>query len=159
MRLTNVTQAPGTLTPVNTLADRLRQAREAIQLTQPELARRAGVSTGTIGNLESGARKSPRELLAIAAALGVHPEWLKTGRGPRAVSVAREPEPRYANPPSLSEALAVLSIQLAKHMADDVREDVADALAKLARRRGQERDQHQVLTLLGAPKKRTGTDG
>ena len=69
------------ITRVN-IADRMRQAREAGGLTQPELARRAGVSQGTIGNIESGARKQPRDLLAIAAALNVSPAWLATGSGP-----------------------------------------------------------------------------
>lgn len=69
------------LTTVKTIADRLREAREDLKLTQPELAKRARVSPGTIGNVEAGIRKEPRELLAIAAALNVDPQWLKTGRG------------------------------------------------------------------------------
>lgn len=48
-------------------------------MTQPALAERAGVSQGTIGNIESGLRKRPRNLLTIAAALGVSPQWLETG--------------------------------------------------------------------------------
>ena len=51
----------------------MKQAREAAGLTQPQLAKKAGVSPGTIGNIESGTRKQPRELLAIAAALRVTP--------------------------------------------------------------------------------------
>lgn len=39
------------------------------------------MSQGTIGNIESGERKRPRELLAIARALYANPEWLETGRG------------------------------------------------------------------------------
>lgn len=66
---------------MQTLGQRLRAAREAKQISQQELARRAGVSSGAIGNLEAGSRKSPRNLLAIAAALGVSPHWLETGVG------------------------------------------------------------------------------
>lgn len=51
-------------------------------------------------------------------------------------------------PPSLEQALEVLGIELAKQMPDDVRRDVADALAKLAERRGQERTQAMVAALL-----------
>lgn len=58
----------------------MREARERAGLSQPALAERAGVSQGTIGNVESGLRKRPRELLAIAAALGVSPQWLETGK-------------------------------------------------------------------------------
>ncbi len=64
------------ITAVNSIADRMKQAREAAGLTQPQLAKKAGVSPGTIGNIESGTRKQPRELLAIAAALRVTPTYL-----------------------------------------------------------------------------------
>lgn len=70
----------GTITLVNTIAERMKEARERAGLSQPALAERAGVSQGTIGNIESGIRKRPRELLAIAAALGVSPEWLENGK-------------------------------------------------------------------------------
>lgn len=70
------------ITSVNTIAERLRQAREAAGLTQPALAERAGVSAGTIGNIEAGLRKRPRDLLAIAQAVGVNAEWLESGRSP-----------------------------------------------------------------------------
>ena len=66
---------------MNTIAERLKYAREASGLTQPELASKAGVSQGTIGNIESGLRKRPRDLLSIASALGVAPVWLETGKG------------------------------------------------------------------------------
>ena len=79
--LTNVGQYPQIITDVKDLSERLKWARERANLTQPGLAEKARVSPGTIGNLETGARKNPRELLAIASALGVRPEWLKTGRG------------------------------------------------------------------------------
>lgn len=51
-------------------------------MTQPELAAKAQVAQGTIGNIETGARKRPRNLLSIAAALGVEPGWLETGKEP-----------------------------------------------------------------------------
>lgn len=44
-----------------TFADRFKQLREESGLTQEELARRLGVSKGTVGNYESGAR-TPRKL-------------------------------------------------------------------------------------------------
>jgi SOS-response transcriptional repressor LexA len=91
---TYVMQVRTTITAVNTIAERLKQAREDKGLTQPGLAERAGVSQGTIGNVEAGLRKNPRELLSIALVLGVEPEWLKTGKGPkhRTASVTDGPE-------------------------------------------------------------------
>jgi SOS-response transcriptional repressor LexA len=81
--LTNVSQCCATITSVKTIAERLKDAREKCGLTQPQLAAGAGVSAGTIGNIEAGTRKNPRELLAIAKALGVLPQWLRDGSGPR----------------------------------------------------------------------------
>ena len=62
-------------------------------MSQADLARAAGVSPGTIGNIEAGTRRSPRELLAIAAATKVRPEWLKSGKGPRDAEPAEPPMP------------------------------------------------------------------
>lgn len=83
MPLTNVMQAHGPITDVTTIAERLARARKELGIGQAELARRAGVSPGTIGNIESGARKDPRGLLEIAAAAEVMPEWLKHGKLPK----------------------------------------------------------------------------
>ena len=57
-----------------------------------------------------------------------------------------------AAPPALTlaDALEMLGIALAVDMPADVRDDLADALAKLARRGGAARDQAQVLQLLQA---------
>jgi transcriptional regulator with XRE-family HTH domain len=78
-----VNQADGRITSVKTLADRVTAARVELNLSQAALATKAKVSPGTIGNIEAGSRKNPRELLAIARALKVEPEWLKSGKGPR----------------------------------------------------------------------------
>ena len=79
---TNVLQSCATFTNVKTIAERLKFAREELGLSQPELAKKAGVSQGTIGNIETGTRKQPRNLLQLADALGVTPVWLSTGHGP-----------------------------------------------------------------------------
>jgi transcriptional regulator with XRE-family HTH domain len=93
---TNVVDISGQITYViSNLADRLRAARAEANLRQEELATRAGVSQGTIANLEAGTRKNPRELLSIARALGVQPEWLKTGKGPK--HLPQDSPPHAAN--------------------------------------------------------------
>lgn len=77
-------QACDAITSV-TIAHRIKLAREALGLSQVALAELVGVSPGTIGNAESGAREQPRKLRLIAEALGVHLIWLETGVGPREV--------------------------------------------------------------------------
>jgi transcriptional regulator with XRE-family HTH domain len=78
---TNVMASACLITSVKSLGDRLKEKREELGLSQGELAKRAGVSQGTIGNLEAGIRKTARALVSIAKALGVSPEWLQTGHG------------------------------------------------------------------------------
>ena len=67
---------------MTTLAERLKRAREEEGLSQVALAKKAGVATGTIGNLEAGTRRTARNLLGIAAALNRRPQWLADGIGP-----------------------------------------------------------------------------
>lgn len=50
-------------------------------MTQDELAKAAGVSQSTIGNLESRIRFSARKLAVIAKVLDVDALWLETGEG------------------------------------------------------------------------------
>lgn len=59
--------------------------------------------------------------------------------------------------PGLEQALEVLGMTLALDLPDDVRQDAADLLAKLAHRRGAERHQRELVELLqgeGAASKR-----
>ena len=104
---------------MKTIAERLKDAREAAQLTQPELAARAGVSQGTIGNIESGLRKRPRELLSIAAALNVSPEWLETGKG-QMQATAKQPIDLENNPdyPSIRRVQFKLSAGISGFSVD-----------------------------------------
>lgn len=74
-------QVTGQITCVKTIGERIKWARERADLTQQQLADKAKVSQGTIGNLESGIRGRPRALLDIAAALELNPAWVETGRG------------------------------------------------------------------------------
>ena len=60
-----------------TLGERLRATRKAKQMTQATLAQKAGLSQGTIGNIESGIRGYGESLLDIARALGVSAAYLR----------------------------------------------------------------------------------
>jgi transcriptional regulator with XRE-family HTH domain len=64
---------------MNTLATRLTAAREAKQLSQTDLARIVGVSPQAIQAIEAGRVEKPRNILAIAKAVGVEPGALLTG--------------------------------------------------------------------------------
>lgn len=66
---------------MNTLANRLKTCREDLDLTQAELAKKAGLKNQSIiGSLESGYRKSSSYIPQIAQSLGVDPLWLATGK-------------------------------------------------------------------------------
>lgn len=76
---------------METTASRLTAARLEADLTQDQLAKRAGCSQGLIGNLESGNQKSSTKLPAIAEALGVEVLWLAEGKGPKHRGLALTP--------------------------------------------------------------------
>lgn len=72
---------------MKTLQERLiwaraqKAARSGEDFTQQDLARKAGVTQGSIAHLESGRTKTSRSLTKIAAAVGVTTEWLADGKG------------------------------------------------------------------------------
>lgn len=107
--LTNGMQVSGTITGVNSLADRLKLARERLNISQAELAERAGISPGAIGNLEAGTRKTSRNLLEIARELGVRPQWLQFGDLPELAEPPRGVSP-VAHPVILDEITVVPTI-------------------------------------------------
>lgn len=63
------------------LADRVRAAREERQMSQSDLAKRAGVAASTISSIEQGRSKGTTLIVPIAKALGVREEWLVSGKG------------------------------------------------------------------------------
>ena len=95
------------ITNVETIGSRVKWAREQRGLTQAALAKVAGVSTSSIGNLEAGIRDKPRDLVALAFALGARPAWLATGQG----EWEEAPSPRGRTPPTIAEFAAELRAQ------------------------------------------------
>jgi transcriptional regulator with XRE-family HTH domain len=96
---------------MSTLPIRIRKARLAAQLTQAELARRAGVKRSAVTQWEHplGTSPSMHHLIQIAIETGTCMEWLATGRGPSR-SENKETMPTvlrddYAQDASESEAL------------------------------------------------------
>ncbi|HDL7407423.1 TPA: helix-turn-helix transcriptional regulator [Yersinia enterocolitica] len=61
------------------LAERVRERREAIGITQTELADKVGIKQQSIASIENGETKNPRKIFELAQALKCSVHWLKTG--------------------------------------------------------------------------------
>ena len=130
---------------MSTIGSRIKEARSALGWSQVQLAEEVGVSQSAIGNIESGLRQRPRELVSIAKALRVSPEWLETGKGPRTeraslklVGADAEPSVRALveylaeiaaqQRPTLRKNLANLLVDLVEHPEDTalIEQTIAD---------------------------------
>lgn len=69
------------VTPMNSLAERIKAARKHAQLTQRALAEKVGVEQPVISQLETGKNLRSVHLTRIALACGVSPAWLSDGSG------------------------------------------------------------------------------
>jgi len=68
----------------SSLSKRLRAERERAGLSQTKLARMCGLSGTTISCIECGKNFfSEKVLVSVSRALGVRPEWLRSGLGQR----------------------------------------------------------------------------
>lgn len=65
---------------MQTISERIKQKRAELNLTQAELAEKAGIKQQSIQQIESGATKRPRFLFEIADALQCDPSWLLYGK-------------------------------------------------------------------------------
>ncbi|WP_420889291.1 S24 family peptidase [Cupriavidus gilardii] len=79
----DVMEFSNTLRGMKTIAERLKSARLAAQLSQEALAKKVGVSQGLIGQIEGGRNQGSKHVAALARALDVSADWLSTGTGPR----------------------------------------------------------------------------
>ncbi|AGE85795.1 helix-turn-helix transcriptional regulator [Cronobacter sakazakii] len=65
---------------MKTLSERLKKKRLERNMTQTELASKAGVKQQSIQLIEAGVTQRPRFLFEIAQALDCDPLWLQYGR-------------------------------------------------------------------------------
>lgn len=79
---THVVGEDPTIQYMSNLGETIVKARSAKGWSQEDLAKRAGVSQGTIGHLESGRNTTSRKLPDIARALGLTVEELLAGKTP-----------------------------------------------------------------------------
>lgn len=66
---------------MNTLAERVKFAREKANLTQIEVSELVGMSQPSFQKIESGGTKRTTYIQELAQVLGVNPHWLATGQG------------------------------------------------------------------------------
>lgn len=69
------------------LATRLQALLEEKRLSKNAFAKMVGVSQPAISDIINGKTRDPKNILEIATALGVDPNWLKTGEGSRDTSL------------------------------------------------------------------------
>ncbi|WP_445468537.1 S24 family peptidase [Klebsiella variicola] len=80
-----------------TLAERLREARKAADMTQKTLGDAVGVSQAAIQKIETGRAAQTTKLLDIAKALRVRPEWLSSGTGAMRADGDNDKKPSHIN--------------------------------------------------------------
>ncbi|MDY0506270.1 helix-turn-helix transcriptional regulator [Pasteurella multocida] len=81
---------------MNKLSARLLSLMEEKGISQAELARRIGIKQPSVYKILSGETRNPTKILEIATALGVDPNWLKTGEGSRDTSlIVSEPNAEH----------------------------------------------------------------
>lgn len=61
------------------LAQRVKQKRVEMSLSQAKLARMVGMKQQSLQAIEAGETKRPRLLIELATALGCEPTWLLHG--------------------------------------------------------------------------------
>ncbi|TDR82180.1 helix-turn-helix domain-containing protein [Paludibacterium purpuratum] len=83
------------------MGTRIREEREALGLTQEELARRAGVSRTMISEIEKDPNRGTTRLVAIARALKVEPAYLESGKEPKHPAI--DPLASYVSASSLDD--------------------------------------------------------
>jgi phage repressor protein C with HTH and peptisase S24 domain len=62
------------------LAERVRERRDVLGITQTELADKIGIKQQSVASIENGETKNPRKIFEIAQALKCSVHWLKTGQ-------------------------------------------------------------------------------
>lgn len=62
------------------IADRVKEKRMALGLTQSELANLVGITQQSLQKIEDGRTQNPRKLINLARSLQCDPEWLQFGK-------------------------------------------------------------------------------
>ena len=92
---------------METIGSRIRTEREAQGISRAELARSASIATTTLSDLELGLSKSTTALHKIAKRLALRPEWLETGKGPKAAAESAPADDDYTDVIGYSQAVGL----------------------------------------------------
>ena len=66
---------------MKSIANRAKERRKELGLTQAEVARSSGLKQSDISKIETGTIQKTTEILGLARALKCNPQWLEDGRG------------------------------------------------------------------------------
>ncbi|PRP68724.1 hypothetical protein BUE93_20895 [Chromobacterium amazonense] len=99
---------------MNGRGDRIRAERLRRKWRQIDLARKARISRGLVGDLENDRNRDTTRILDVARALNVNPTWLETGKGPK------EPAPATDQPYLTAASLEDVADQMLSKGPDDV---------------------------------------
>lgn len=100
-----------------TLAERIQKARNHAGLKQGQLAERAGISQQAVSRLETGEQKTTTDIVQIAVACGVRPEWLAMEEGEMVDGL-------YIHDERLKHALLIMQ-QMPEYAVDDAIKELA----------------------------------
>lgn len=78
---------------MSTFGERVRAAREAMGLSQQQLAEAVGIRQPSVAAIESGKAKASKKVFAMARVLKQDPEWLETGVGAMRTGDTASPPP------------------------------------------------------------------
>lgn len=79
---------------METLAKRLKYARQRAGMTQKQLADASGMGQGDVSKMENGGILRTTNIVSLARALGCDPVWLETGEGGPEGASNVEPGPK-----------------------------------------------------------------
>ncbi|MEN9612278.1 MAG: Helix-turn-helix domain [Bacteroidota bacterium] len=107
--------------------ERLRQAREALGITQKEMAKKVGVVTSAYGHIESTESAAfSSKLMLVIAELGISINWIITGKGEMFLTDRLAAEPESDLTGELEERIRRIKIDVS---------DIEDTVRRLIQRR------------------------
>lgn len=95
------------LAVMNTIGERIKEARRLRSLSRPQLAEAAKIKYPTLAGIENNDQAGTTQLPQIAEALRVSAKWLQTGRGPMEVAEGRSDDSDYTDVTGYSQAVGL----------------------------------------------------